>query len=52
MFMKDRHIQPIMQGLVNEYKRIKSGADDPRNQLTEETEVLTIKRNAQQGNRK
>ncbi len=38
------YIQPIMaRELVNEYKRIKSGADDPRNQLTErETEVLKL----------
>jgi len=38
------YIQPIMaRELVNEYKRIKSGADDPRNQLTDrETEVLKL----------
>ena len=38
------YIQPHNgKELVNEYKRIKSGADDPRNQLTErETEVLKL----------
>jgi len=38
------YIQPTMAGeLVNEYKRIKSGADDPKNCLTErETEVLRL----------
>lgn len=38
------YIQPIMaRELVNEYKRIKSGGDDPKNRLTErETEVLKL----------
>ena len=38
------YIQPIMaRELVNEYKRIKSGADDPKNSLTErEIEVLKL----------
>lgn len=38
------YIQPVMaRELVNEYKRIKSGADDPKNQLTErEKEVLKL----------
>lgn len=38
------YIQPVMaRELVNEYKRIRSGADDPRNQLTErEKEVLKL----------
>lgn len=38
------YIQPIMaRELVNEYKRIKSGADDPKKSLTErETEVLKL----------
>lgn len=38
------YIQPIMaRELVNEYKRIKSGADDPKNQLTDrEKEVLKL----------
>ncbi len=38
------YIQPVMaRELVNEYKRIKSGADDPKNRLTaRETEVLRL----------
>lgn len=38
------YIQPIMaRELVNEYKRIKSGADDPKSHLTErEIEVLKL----------
>lgn len=38
------YIQPVMaRELVNEYKRIRSGADDPRNQLTDrEKEVLKL----------
>lgn len=38
------YIQPVMaRELVNEYKRIKSGGDDPKNRLTErETEVLKL----------
>lgn len=38
------YIQPIMaRELVNEYKRIKSGGDDPKNRLTDrEIEVLKL----------
>lgn len=38
------YIQPIMaRELVNEYKRIKSGVDDPKNRLTDrEIEVLKL----------
>ncbi|HBR02326.1 MAG TPA: DNA-binding response regulator [Ruminiclostridium sp.] len=44
VYIGQTYIQPSMANeLVNEYKRIKSGSDDPRNLLTErELEVLKL----------